>query len=102
MAQLTYTEAIRATILEEMRKDPRVFVMGQDIELFLCDVATRRALGAERIRNTPISEGGFIGAAIGAALTGMRPIVELGCSTFLYSAMDQIINQAAKIRYMSG
>src|SRR6185503_2667791 len=55
-----------------------------------------------RIRNTPISETGFIGAAIGAALTGMRPIIELGCSTFLYSAMDQVVNQAAKSRYMFG
>jgi len=76
--------------------------MGQDIELILWNGDAKREFGRERIRNTPISETGFIGAGIGAALTGMRPILELGCSTFAYSAMDQIINQAAKSRYMFG
>jgi pyruvate/2-oxoglutarate/acetoin dehydrogenase E1 component len=100
MAQITYIEAVRCAVREEMRSNSRVFVMGQDVELFLLDA--RREFGAERIRNTPISEAGFVGAGIGAALTGMRPIVELGCSTFLYSAMDQVVNQAAKSRYMFG
>lgn len=75
--------------------------MGQDIQI-LSHANTMREFGMERIRNTPISEAGFVGAGIGAALTGMRPVVELGCSTFLYSAMDQVVNQAAKSRYMFG
>lgn len=100
MVTMTYAEAIWEAIREEMRGDSRVLMLGQDLEF---DAAsTWREFGPERIRNTPISEAGFIGAAIGAALTGMRPIVNLGCSTFLYSAMDQVVNQAAKSRYMFG
>lgn len=100
MAQLNYLEAAWSAIREEMRSDTRVFVMGQDVELDAAAVA--QEFGAHRVRNTPISEAGFVGAGLGAALTGMRPIVELGCSTFLYSAMDQVVNQAAKSRYMFG
>lgn len=100
MTQITYIEAVRSAIQEEMRSNSYVFVMGQDVELFMLDA--RREFSALRVRNTPISEAGFLGAGIGAALTGMRPIVELGCSTFLYSAMDQVVNQAAKSRYMFG
>jgi acetoin:2,6-dichlorophenolindophenol oxidoreductase subunit beta len=99
--QLTYKEAIVSAISDEMRRDPRVLVMGQDVEFFLGDDLLSE-FGNERIRNTPISEAGFIGAGLGAALTGMRPVIELGCSTFLYSAMDQVVNQAAKSRYMFG
>ena len=102
MAKITYTDAIRDAIREEMRIDPRVFIMGLDIEFVLWNGEAVREFGAERVRNTPISEAGFVGAGIGAALTGMRPIVDITCSTFLYSAMDQIVNQAAKIRYMLG
>jgi pyruvate/2-oxoglutarate/acetoin dehydrogenase E1 component len=102
MSELTFIAAIRKAIRDEMRRDPRVFVMGQDVETFLMDSESRLEFAPERIRNTPISEAGFVGAAIGAALTGMRPVVELGCSTFLYSAMDQVVNQAAKNRYMFG
>ena len=102
MAEMTYMEAIGQAIREEMRSDPRVFVMGQDVELFLLDAEATKEFGPERVRSTPIAEAGFIGAGIGAALTGMRPLIELGCSTFLYSAMDQIVNQAAKNRYMFG
>lgn len=102
MPEITYNDAIQAAIREEMRRDPRIFVMGQDVEVLMWNGEARREFGEERIRNTPISELGFIGAAIGAALTGMRPIVEVGCTTFLYPAMDQIINQAAKSRYMFG
>lgn len=90
-----------AAILEEMRADPRVFVMGEDLHACAYAEATYE-FGTERIRNTPICEGGFIGAGIGAALTGMRPIIEATVATFLYSAMDQIANQAAKSRYMFG
>ena len=99
MAVMTYMEAARSAIREEMRIDPRIFLLGQDVELH---VDSEKEFGPSRVRNTPISEAGFIGAALGAALTGMRPVVELGCSTFLYSAMDQVVNQAAKSRYMFG
>jgi pyruvate dehydrogenase E1 component beta subunit len=100
MALMTFIEAIWSAIREEMRSNPRVLVMGQDIELDA--LPAREEFGFARVRNTPISEAAFIGAGLGAALTGMRPIVELGCSTFLYSAMDQVVNQAAKTRYMFG
>jgi pyruvate dehydrogenase E1 component beta subunit len=98
---MTYSEAARTAIIEEMRRDPRVFVMGEDIETGPYAAAVQE-FGRERIRNTPICEAGFIGAGIGAALTGMRPVIEATVSTFLYSAMDQIANQAAKSRYMFG
>jgi acetoin:2,6-dichlorophenolindophenol oxidoreductase subunit beta len=101
VALVTYLEAARGAILEEMARDPRVFVMGQDLHAGQYADALAR-FGRARIRNTPISEAGFIGAGIGAALTGMRPVIEGSVSTFLYSAMDQIVNQAAKSRYMFG
>lgn len=101
MPRMTYGEAAKRAILEEMRADPRVFVMGQDIQTGLYADAISE-FGAERIRNTPICETGFYGAGIGAALTGMRPVIEGAFSPFLYSAMDQIVNQAAKSRYMFG
>ena len=101
MPIISYKEAAKRAIVEEMRADPRVFVMGQDVQSGLyADMV--REFGDERIRNTPISETGFYGAGIGAALTGMRPVVEAAFSTFFYSAMDQIANQAAKSRYMFG
>ncbi|WP_116810879.1 alpha-ketoacid dehydrogenase subunit beta [Steroidobacter cummioxidans] len=101
MPQITYNDASTEAVLEEMRRDPRVFVMGQDVQSGAYAAAVGE-FGLERIRNTPISETGFYGAGIGAALTGMRPVIEGGCSTFFYSAMDQIVNQAAKSRYMFG
>jgi len=101
VSRVTYSEAAKQAIVEEMRQDPRVFVMGHDVQTGLyADVLME--LGHERIRNTPISEAGFYGAGIGAALTGMRPVIEAAFSTFFYSAMDQIVNQAAKSRYMFG
>jgi len=104
MSKLTYANALKKVIAEEMRRDEKVFVMGEDIaELGGIFGVTRdliKEFGPERIRNTPISEAGFIGAGVGAALTGMRPIVELMYMDFTYVAMDQILNQAAKIRYM--
>ncbi|WP_322110998.1 alpha-ketoacid dehydrogenase subunit beta [Steroidobacter gossypii] len=101
MSYITYQQAAKQAIIEEMRSDHRVFVMGEDIQVYAyADVMEE--FGPERIRNTPISEIGFFGAGIGAALTGMRPIIEGGFSTFLYSAMDQVVNQAAKSRYMFG
>lgn len=101
MSRITYFEAGKQAVVEEMRRDPRVFVMGYDVRTGpYADVL--QEFGRERIRNTPTSETGFYGAGIGAALTGMRPVIEAGCSTFFYSAMDQIVNQAAKSRYMFG
>lgn len=84
-----------------MRNDPRVFVMGEDVQA-IYGPKTLGEFGPERIRNTPISETGFFGAGIGAALTGLRPLVEAGICVFLYSGMDQIVSQAAKMRYMFG
>src|ERR1700761_7949065 len=100
MPRMTYMEAIWSGIVDEMRLNPLVLVLGQDVELDRA--AVRQEFGAARVRNTPISESAFVGAGFGAALTGLRPVVELGCSTFLYSAMDQVVNQAAKSRYMFG
>jgi len=102
MSQITYLEAALQAIREEMRTNPRVFVMGEDIQSGVFGDFGFNEFGGARVRNTPISEAAFVGAGIGAALTGMRPVVDLQCSTFLYSAMDQVANQAAKIRYMFG
>jgi acetoin:2,6-dichlorophenolindophenol oxidoreductase subunit beta len=102
VSRTTYIEATLQAIREEMRSNPRVFVMGQDVQSGLYGDFGMREFGPERIRNTPISEAGFFGAGIGAALTGMRPVIEAGNANFLYSAMDQIVSQAAKSRYMFG
>jgi acetoin:2,6-dichlorophenolindophenol oxidoreductase subunit beta len=99
--KITYAQAANAAVVEEMRNDPRVFVMGQDVRTGAYAHAVAE-FGPERIRNTPICEAGFYGAGIGAALTGMRPVIEAAFSTFFYSAMDQIVSQAAKSRYMFG
>jgi acetoin:2,6-dichlorophenolindophenol oxidoreductase subunit beta len=101
MREITYREAVKQAIVEEMRGNSRVFVMGHDVQTG-SDADVMQEFGRERIRNTPISETGFFGAGIGAALTGMRPVIEAAFSTFFYSAMDQIANQAAKSRYMFG
>lgn len=106
MSKMTYAKAITKVIAEEMRRDDRIFLMGEDVaELGGVFGVTRGLIdefGSERIRNTPISEAGFVGAGVGAALAGMKPIVELMYMDFTYVAMDQILNQAAKIRYMYG
>ena len=98
--------AIRDTLAEEMRRDNRVFVMGEDVELaggvFGCTRDLYKEFGVERVRNTPISEAGIVGAGVGAACTGMRPVVELMYMDFTFVAMDQILNQAAKTRYVFG
>jgi pyruvate dehydrogenase E1 component beta subunit len=99
---MTYLEAVTQAIREEMRSDPRVFIMGEDIETGAWGDFGLEEFGPERVRSTPISEAGFIGAGIGAALTGMRSIIDIQCSAFLYSAMDQLVSQAAKSRYMFG
>ena len=106
MPILTYAQAINEGLREEMRADPRVFTMGEDIGhhggIFRVTKDLVDEFGPERVRDTPISESGFTGVGIGAALCGMRPVVELLFMDFALVAADQIINQAAKLRYMSG
>lgn len=106
MRVLTYLEAIREAIQQEMRKDDDIYLIGEDIAeyggAFGVTAGLLEEFGKKRIRNTPISEAAIIGAAIGSAITGMRPIAEIMFSDFMTIAMDQIINQAAKIRYMFG
>ncbi len=101
-----YAVAIRDVIAEEMRSDSSIFVMGEDIGpqggIFGCTRGLLDEFGENRIIDTPISEAGFTGVGIGAALTGMRPIIEFMYMDFTYEAMDQILNQAAKLRYMYG
>ena len=106
MSMKTYAMAIRDVIEAEMRRDDRVFIMGEDIEtlggIFGCTKDLAKEFGVERVRNTPISEAGFVGAGLGAACAGMRPIVELMYMDFSYVAMDQLLNQVAKTRYIFG
>lgn len=106
MRLITYQEAIREAMSQIMREDERVFLMGEDIGVYGGAFGVSRGMieefGPERVRNTPISEAGIAGTAIGAALTGMRPIMELQFSDFVTIAMDQLVNQAAKLRYMYG
>ena len=106
MTVITYVQALNQALQEEMRADPRVFLMGEDIGphggIFRVSKDLIDEFGAERIRDTPISESGFVGLGIGAAMMGMRPVVELLFMDFALVAADQIVNQAAKLRYMSG
>jgi pyruvate dehydrogenase E1 component beta subunit len=106
MSEITYGQAVRDALAEEMRRDERVFVMGEDVGVYGGAFKITKGLwdefGPERVRDTPISEAGFAGAGVGAALTGMRPVVEIMFCDFMTIAMDQLINQAAKIRYMTG
>lgn len=106
MPELTYSQAINQALFEEMRADQRVYVMGEDIGLYGGVFRVTQGLlaefGPERVRDTAISEAGFVGLAIGTAMMGMRPVVELMFMDFALVAADQIINQAAKMRYMSG
>ncbi len=104
--ELTYREAIREALREEMRRDKDVFLLGEDIAEFggsyKVTLGLLEEFGPERVRNTPLSEAAIIGAAIGSAIVGMRPIAEIMYVDFTPLCMDQIVNQAAKIRYMSG
>ncbi|MCR8964486.1 alpha-ketoacid dehydrogenase subunit beta [Brevibacillus sp. 7WMA2] len=106
MREITYLEAVREAMTQEMRVNPDVFLMGEDIGVYGGAFGVSRGMieefGPERIRNTPISEAAIAGAAVGAAMTGMRPIMELQFSDFITIAMDQLVNQAAKNRYMFG
>jgi len=103
---LTYREALKTAISEAMRNDERVFLMGEDVGNYGGCYAVSKGLldefGAERIIDTPLSESGFVGAGIGAAIGGMRPIVEVMTVNFSLLALDQIVNNAATLRHMSG
>lgn len=106
MREVTYWQALNEALREELDRDPDVFIMGEDVGIYGGAYGVTRGLyedyGEERIRDTAISEQVIVGAAVGAAMTGMRPVAEIMYVDFLGVAMDQIFNQAAKIRYMFG
>ena len=106
MKKMTYREAVRGALREALRSDPRVFLMGEDVGRYGGAFAVSHGLleefGPERVRDTPLSENTFVGAGIGAALGGMRPIVEVMTVNFSLLALDQIVNNAATLRHMSG
>src|ERR1700748_3465122 len=106
MPELSYREAVRDALAAAMRADEDVFVMGEDIAEMGGSMGVTQGLldefGPERVRNTPISEMAIVGAGIGAAMAGMRPVVEIMYEDFLTLSLEQIVNQAAKHRYMSG
>ncbi|HEX2496505.1 MAG TPA: alpha-ketoacid dehydrogenase subunit beta [Gaiellaceae bacterium] len=106
MAELSYREAVRDALATAMRRDEDVFIMGEDIAEMGGSMGVTQGLlaefGPERVRNTPIAEMGIVGAGIGAAMQGMRPVVEIMYEDFLTLSAEQIVNQAAKHRYMSG
>lgn len=102
----TYREAIRQGLRDALARDPRVFLMGEDVGCYggtyACSKGLLEEFGPERIRDTPLSESGFVGAGIGAAIGGMRPIVEVMTVNFSLLALDQILNNTATLRHMSG
>src|SRR5919199_2250430 len=106
MPEMTYREAVRDTLSQAMREDEDVFIMGEDIAEMGGSMGVTQGMlgefGPDRVRNTPISEIAIVGAGIGAAMQGMRPVVEVMYEDFLTVSMEQIVNQAAKHRYMSG
>jgi len=106
MPEITYREALNQALVEEMERDERVFIMGEEVGVFQGAYRVTQGLlerfGEMRVRDTPIAEEGFIGAAIGAAQAGLRPVVEVMTFNFSLVAVDQIVNNAAKLRYMSG
>jgi len=107
MAEITYREALKAVLREEMLRDETVFIMGEDVGLnwggaFKVTKGLAEEFGVERVRDTPISENTIAGAAIGAAITGMKPVAEIMFGDLITLAMDQVCNQAAKMRYMFG
>ena len=104
MANVSFLEAIRQAQFEELSRDDNVFLMGEDVRCNVFGTTTGfvEAFGKDRVRDTPISEAGFVGAAAGASMVGMRPIVDLTIATFAYPAMDQICSIVAKSRYLYG
>lgn len=106
MTRITMREAISQALWEEMERDPNVFILGEEVGVWGGTYAVTKGFydhfGADRVRDTPISEAAIVGAAIGAALTGLRPIAELMTINFAFSAMEHIVNEAAKLHYMFG
>lgn len=106
MARMTMREAISQALWEEMERDPKVFILGEEVGVWGGTYAVTRGFydhfGAERVRDTPISEAAIVGASIGAALTGLRPVAELMTINFALSSMEHIVNEAAKLHYMFG
>lgn len=106
MSQTTFSAAVKAALAQEMRRDPRVVLIGEDVAhhggMFQVTKGLLDEFGDQRVIDTPISESGFLGMALGAALTGLRPVVELMFFDFSLVAMDQLVNQLAKTTYMSG
>ncbi|MBN2548327.1 MAG: alpha-ketoacid dehydrogenase subunit beta [Anaerolineales bacterium] len=104
MARITMREAISQALWEEMERDPSVFILGEEVGVWGGTYAVTKGFydhfGPERVRDTPIAEAAIIGGAIGAALTGLRPVAELMTINFAFSAMDHIVNEAAKLHYM--
>lgn len=106
MTRMTYREAISKALWEEMERDPAVFILGEEVGVWGGTYAVTKGFydhfGPKRVMDTPIAEAVIVGAAIGAALTGLRPVAELMTINFAFAAMDHIVNQAAKLRYMFG
>ncbi len=106
MARITMREAISQALWEEMERDPSVFILGEEVGVWGGTYAVTKGFydhfGPDRVRDTPIAEAAIIGATIGAALTGLRPVAELMTINFAFSAMDHIVNEAAKLHYMFG
>jgi pyruvate dehydrogenase E1 component beta subunit len=104
MARITMREAISQALWEEMERDPRVFILGEEVGIWGGTYAVTKGFydhfGEKRVKDTPIAEAAIIGAAIGSALTGLRPVAELMTINFAFSAMDHIVNQTAKLHYM--
>ena len=104
--ELTFAQAIREALAEEMRRDGSVCIMGEDVAEagtpFKVLSGLLEEFGKERVLDTPISEAGFTGLAVGAAMAGMRPVVDIMFGDFITLTMDQMVNQAAKVHYMSG
>src|SRR6478609_7524178 len=106
MRTVAYREAMNEALAEEMEKDDRIFLMGEEVGhydgAYKVSKGLMKRFGEKRVIDTPIAEGGFVGVGIGAAMAGLRPIIELMTWNFSLVAADQLINNAAKIRYMSG
>src|SRR5438045_6208188 len=106
MATLTYRDALNQALREEMQRDSNVFLMGEEAGVYQVAYKVSRGLleefGAQRVVDTPIAEQGFAGIGVGAAMAGLRPVIEFMTWNFALLALDQIINAAAKMRYMSG
>src|SRR5215207_4041207 len=104
--EITYREAVREAMVQALREDDSVFLMGEDVGVYGGAFGVSRGMveefGEDRVVDTPLSEAGFVGLCAGAALMGMRPIAEIQFSDFITHCMDQLVNQAAKLRYMFG